>query len=121
KIFEKLFYEDKKLNDSLLTSSKFKSNKIIYSLHSQLYNFYDSLYSPKTVIKMLNKEKPIFIVKSDKDNYILLQRFDKRKSASLKTAINEAENILQKREKKSMIVTNLYTYPIDWLIQKIPI
>lgn len=110
--FDKLFYADLILTDSLKANALFNSNKKFYKLINSHLTYYDSIYTSEKAIKKIINTKPEFIVETDENGYAVIFEYKDPIILKRKVEINKMRTEFERRENYSTFFQKIYTYPI---------
>ena len=107
--FDKLFYSDLRLTDSVVKKGQFISNTKIYKLHNKLLKHYDSIYHSEKFIQIVTHKKPAYLIFSDNNNYIAIYQYDDAYVKKTASDILSMRKQLLKRGELSYFLPNLFS------------
>lgn len=114
--FNKIFYADIKLSDSLTTNAVFKSNKIYYKLINKHLKHYDSIHKSEKLIQTIIKTEPEFLVETENSGYVGIFKYNDQSIIERKIQIQKLREKFESREKYSTFFQSIYTFPADFII-----
>lgn len=118
KNFDKSFYDDLRLTDSILKKAQFTSNVKIYKQHNRLLKHYDSIYKSSKFIENIVSKKPEYLILSDEKNYIAIYSYHDSKIKKMVNDILLMRKQLLEREKWSVFFAEIFISPINFLFDK---
>jgi hypothetical protein len=114
--FNKIFYADIQLSDSLATNAKFKSNKTYYKLINKHLKYYDSIHKSEKLIQIIIKTEAEFLVETENSGYVGIFKYNDQSIVERKIQIQNLREKFESREKYSTFFQSIYTFPVDFII-----
>lgn len=116
--FNKKFFNDLSLTDSIMKKAKFVSNKNFFRmLNMQLVHF-EKIYTSLDSINKILQTEPKYVIKADSNNFVLIFKLKNKNLTKRKDRIDATRESLEKREQISEFLPNLLIFPLNYVFDK---